>query len=115
MFPLLVIDDDHLDLKLEYPVTDISNNKNFVIGFIDIYCRKLGISIEVKSEMPSIGELLRQIQFYKRYISGTWIVVSPDNRNVEILKEQGIHFFKYRSTDEGQLSLFDGHLRIVNY
>jgi hypothetical protein len=107
VFPSLEIDESALlDLKLEYPVT--SDNRNFIVGFVDVYSRRLGIGIEVKTEMPTVGDLIRQIQFYRKYVSGAWIVVSPDDKNSDILREQGINFFKYhhRYRCKDQLLLF---------
>lgn len=73
-------------------VSDNSFNKIYIVGFVDVYCKKYAIGIEVKTEIPVIGDLIRQIQFYRKYLTGSWIVVSPDDRNSNILKEQGIHF-----------------------
>jgi hypothetical protein len=91
------------DLKLEFAVTD----RQFVVGFIDIYCNILKIAIEVKTEIPSVGELLRQIHFYKEYMKwNIWIVVSPDERAASIMMEQGINFFRYEPTEGlGQTNL----------
>lgn len=107
VFPLLQVDESSLlDLRLEHPIT--ADNRNFIVGFVDVYSRRLAISVEVKTEIPTIGDLIRQIQFYKKYMSGTWIVVSPDSRNSEILREQGIYFFKYTLNifNREQLELF---------
>lgn len=50
---------------------------------------------EVKTSIPSIGELIRQINMYRKYEPwSTYIVVSPDNRFESILKSQGILFFQ---------------------
>lgn len=85
-----------LNLKLEYPVSD----NRYVIGFIDIYWPH-AVAVEVKTEIPVIGDLIRQIQFYRNYMGGPcWIVVSPDDRAASILKEQGIYFYKYKSPGE---------------
>jgi hypothetical protein len=52
------------------------------------------INFEVKSSIPSLGELIRQISFYKQYSeSGTrFVVVSPDTRWQRQLESQGIGF-----------------------
>lgn len=55
---------------------------------------------EVKTEIPSLGELMRQLQFYRQYLKGDWFVVSPDTRFKETLAEQGIGFVEYRPTNE---------------
>jgi hypothetical protein len=107
VFPLLKVENDlQLKIELEYPVADNSKHKNFIVGFVDVYCRKYSIGVEIKTEMPVVGELIRQIQFYRNYINGSWIVVSPDDRNANILKGQGIYFYKYHSADVDQLKLF---------
>lgn len=94
------IADTSFSLEFEYVVTD----RNFVVGFIDLYCPQLGIAIEVKSEIPTLGELIRQIHFYNKYLNvAKWIVVSPDSRVSKILKDQGICFIRYQSS---QLKLF---------
>lgn len=56
---------------------------------------------EVKTEIPSLGELLRQINLYKTYLSGEWFVVSPDVRFRDTLAEQGVGFIEYKP-DTGQ-------------
>jgi len=51
--------------------------------------------IEVKSTLPSAGELLRQIRMYQQYVHGKWLVICPDARHKDILNRQGIHFWQY--------------------
>lgn len=53
------------------------------------------LHFEVKSSIPSLGELIRQINMYKAYKSGRYVVVSPDDRFKESLKRQRISFLKY--------------------
>lgn len=53
------------------------------------------IYIEAKSEIKSLGELIRQINVYRTYKKGNYFIASPDNRYIDILKEQGIGFIKY--------------------
>jgi hypothetical protein len=104
VFPLIHIDQTKpLDLKLEYPVA----SNNYIIGFVDIFCKEYNIGVEVKTEIPVLGDLIRQIQFYRKYVTGSWIIVSPDDRSSSILKEQGIYFFKYcHPSSKDQLRLF---------
>jgi hypothetical protein len=80
--------------ELEWAVTD----RNFIVGFVDIYL--CGIAVEVKSKIPVVGDLIRQINFYRKYIGAQWLVVSPDDRFVDLLKSQGIKFFKYKNPGE---------------
>lgn len=53
------------------------------------------ILIEAKSVMPTVGELMRQINLYRTAFSGRFVVVSPDDSYADILKEQGVTFVKY--------------------
>jgi hypothetical protein len=89
-----------LGLKLEHVIVD----GKYVVGFVDVFCTRLGIAVEIKTEIPLIGELLRQIQFYKNYVGGYyWVVVSPDDRYANVLTAQGILFFKYPDAAKQQL------------
>jgi hypothetical protein len=108
VFPALCLSDSEvMQLSLEHPITD-HGYRNFVIGFVDVYSKKLSIAVEVKTGIPVVGDLIRQIQFYRNYLDATWIVVSPDDRNADILKDQQIHFFKYYGggSSSDQLNLF---------
>lgn len=53
------------------------------------------ILVEVKSVMPTMGELMRQINLYRTAFGGRFVVVSPDDGYADILKEQGVTFVKY--------------------
>lgn len=53
------------------------------------------ILVEAKSAIPSLGELLRQINLYRTAFSGKCVVVSPDDTFADILAEQGVTFLKY--------------------
>lgn len=53
------------------------------------------ILVEVKSFMPTMGELMRQINLYRTAFTGRFVVVSPDDSYADILKEQGVTFVKY--------------------
>ncbi len=81
---------------LEYPITD----DRYIIGFADIFVQGLGVGIEIKTEIPVLGDLIRQIQFYRKYIYASWIVVAPDDRFAKILRHEGIHFYKYKIPGE---------------
>jgi hypothetical protein len=107
---------------------------NYVIGFLDLFVKveipglnlftgigsyqpKVHIDkrnttheilFEVKTSIPSLGELIRQIRFYQEYLPDgkdmraavgfadrKYIVVCPDDRFKEPLAQQGIGFLKY--------------------
>lgn len=56
--------------------------------------------VEVKTKIPSVGELLRQINMYRSYPLDThtskvqWVVACPDDTYREVLDEQGVGFIK---------------------
>lgn len=66
-----------------HPEWKISEGHNHIVCF------------EVKTTIPSLGELIRQVNMYKAYQTGRFIVISPDDKFVEPLKSQGIDFYKY--------------------
>ena len=52
------------------------------------------VFFEVKTKIPSVGALLRQINFYKSYKPGKYVVVCPDDRHKELLASQNVGFVK---------------------
>lgn len=60
-----------------------------------ISSRERAVYFEVKSAIPSLGELIRQINVYREYVGGSFVVVSPDDKFSEPLKSQDIYFYKY--------------------
>lgn len=52
------------------------------------------VYFEVKSKIESVGALLRQINFYKSYKPGKYVVVSPDDRYKDLLASQDVGFVK---------------------
>jgi hypothetical protein len=52
------------------------------------------VFFEVKPKIESLGEVIRQLRRYQKYASGVWVVVSPDTRYANILREQGIEFLQ---------------------
>lgn len=53
------------------------------------------VLVEVKSKLPTLGELMRQIQLYKTVFNGVFVVICPNDEYAEILNEHGIYFIKY--------------------
>ncbi|WP_299347255.1 hypothetical protein [uncultured Pseudoxanthomonas sp.] len=53
------------------------------------------ILVEAKATLPTVGELMRQLQLYRTAFSGKIMVVCPNDRYASILNEQGVHFMKY--------------------
>lgn len=107
----------------EQPVT--TGHNNYTVGFIDmrvkcevdigttltlpsseewikgkepVYKRSvenMEFNFEVKTTIPSLGELVRQVQMYRQFIGGTYVVVSGDTRFKEALAGQKIKFVFY--------------------
>ena len=94
----------------EYP---ISTKTGFTVGFADMLVwaplwgyvtsprvrhmfQVLYVYFEIKTKLPTAGELLRQIRLYQSHTEPeyAWVVVCPDDRHAAILKDQGIYFYK---------------------
>ncbi len=60
------------------------------------------ILVEAKSTLPTVGELMRQIQLYRTAFNGEIVVVSPDDSYAKILAEQGVKFVKYGESGSAQ-------------
>lgn len=107
-------------VKWEHQIVYESTNKTYksVVGFVDILVIVSGefydhkenvvfneereIFIEVKTEIPSLGELIRQMRAYQSY--GSWntryLIVSPDDSHAIMLNKQGFMFYKYKDPTE---------------
>ena len=105
----------------ETPVTSRSGYTEYIIGFVDLCVQfrvpelsvvmldngqhewegsflNTALNFEIKTEIPSLGELLRQIRMYLQYARYPFVVVSPEEQYAEQLIQQGIGFLHY---DEG--------------
>jgi hypothetical protein len=89
----------------EYPIS----NKGFVVGYWDvrldlrgestnvIFPSKRCVLVEIKTSIPSLGELVRQLRLYEYHtsveaIERLTLVVSPDDRWASQLQSQGFAF-----------------------
>ncbi len=100
----------------EYPIQD----KSYVIGFVDFraiikfpvtssfesitggrewgsFDEEIIFNFEIKSAIPSLGELFRQIQLYKVYDKNPFVIICPDARFREQIESQGLTFLKYEN------------------
>ncbi len=107
----------------EFPVTQIKSN--FIVGFIDMkvilnvcypdymeksyryqeaggWCEKASyfaerrLMFELKTSIPSLGELIRQIRMYQTVCENTeFVIVSPDDQFKTQIESQGIRFLRY--------------------
>lgn len=109
-----IIDQIEIEKKVwEHPIQSLSRGGNYLIGFVDLYvhisivCRDgsargtrrftLNIYFEVKPKIQSLGEVIRQIRKYESNVgtsSSIFVVVCPDNKFEQKLREQGIGFVK---------------------
>ncbi len=53
------------------------------------------LMIEVKTKIPSLGELFRQLNTYREYEKSDFLVVCPDDSEEEIIFNQGFRFYKF--------------------
>lgn len=58
------------------------------------------IFFEAKTRIPNLGELFRQINTYREYVKGPFVVVSPDDQKADLIQQQDIRFIKYPSPRE---------------
>jgi len=75
-------------------------NRQRILGIEDEIQIKFGgeektIFVEVKTEINSLGELIRQINLYKDHLPGDYFVLCPDNTYKQKLMEQKIYFIEY--------------------
>ena len=102
--------------KWEHEVVYSKGNFKTIVGFIDILVEIEGVFhynpesekqitnikpvfIEVKTEIPVLGELIRQMRAYQTYqgMFTAYLIVSPDDRHKKILNEQGFGLYKYNA------------------
>lgn len=57
---------------------------------------KHSVFIEVKTKITSLGELFRQLNTYKEFVNGSFLVVCPDDSEKEVIRSQGFSFYKYK-------------------
>ena len=101
----------------ESPVVQSNGyGSKFVIGFVDLYVNIQGqhyfndskqfedvkwqVFIEIKTQIPNLGELIRQMKTYQAYEGigkfTHYMIIAPDDRFKKILNEQGFWFYKYK-------------------
>jgi len=103
------------NVKWEHQVMHTNGNYKMVVGFVDLMVHIKGefydnlqdtyyeedrfIYIEVKTKIPVLGELIRQMRAYQAYPNHYvtyYLVISPDDRHSKKLSEQGFWFYKYQ-------------------
>lgn len=60
------------------------------------WARPWRVLVEAKSVLPTLGELMRQIQHYRTAHEGPVVVIAPDAKYADILKEQGVWFIPFK-------------------
>jgi hypothetical protein len=118
-----IICEDFIETKAEYPI--IGYNK-FNIGFVDVaICIKdprafrlvedksccfsvwpfnladhvsTKLYVEIKPQVASIGELIRQINMYRSHLSiGNWVVMTKTPNLKEVLASQNIYHYEFKA------------------
>lgn len=51
--------------------------------------------VEAKTKLPTMGELMRQMNTYRDYSKGAFLIVCPDDSKAEKIRTQEYHFLKY--------------------
>jgi len=100
--------------KWEHQIMHENGYYRMIVGYIDIMAQIQGkfylndtkeyefinkkVFIEVKTQIPSLGELIRQMRAYQAYGDRftSYLIVSPDDRHTKVLNEQGFWFYKYK-------------------
>ena len=101
--------------KWEHQVLYENGNYKMIVGYIDLMViikgqfyfhdtkkyeeGEMSLFIEVKTQIPSLGELIRQMRAYQSYQRGVlnrYMVIAPDDTHKDLLKEQGFLFYKYQ-------------------
>lgn len=104
----------------EYPIVQQNSygaNK-FIVGYVDLFLtanklviesdeninfkssiRKRDFYVEAKTEIKSLGELMRQLRTYKTYLDryDKILIVCPDDKYQKTIEEQGFYFVKYQT------------------
>ena len=75
----------------------ILSNRDAVIGY-QISGDGYQVLLEAKTVLPTLGELMRQLNLYATAFTGKQAVISPDDRYATILREQGYGFMTYPTT-----------------
>lgn len=89
-----------------------STRREQIVGFLDLFVNYMkdsntvehqwpSVYFEIKTSIPSVGDLLRQLKFYRHYLQGRDIVVvCPDDSCADIIQEQGYYFYKYQDPEK---------------
>jgi hypothetical protein len=107
-----------MEIHAEYPIV----NRGYTIGFVDLFVfiedevevdgflfnyydvKNNRVFLEIKPLIDSVGELIRQINFYRSYLEGVWIVVTKTQGLKEILSSQGILVYEIKGDLYDRLS-----------
>lgn len=86
-----------IDMRIKYKADCVNLNWRNSMRANGWYIEKSPLSfpicIEVKSSIPSLGELIRQVRMYQKYLVGHYAIVSPDARFAEAIRSQDIGFY----------------------
>ena len=80
----------------------ILSNRDAVIGY-QISGDGYQVLLEAKTVLPTLGELMRQLNLYATAFNGKQAVISPDDRYATILREQGYGFMLYKPANKSAI------------
>lgn len=85
------------DVLLAYsaPFPEPQYNHRDAITSFELAHQTHELLIEVKTELPTLGELLRQLNLYSTAFQGRQAVVASDDRYADILREHGFGFMRF--------------------
>jgi hypothetical protein len=86
----LNIGSERIDARMQWGQTEKQSNT------VDDLLRKI-LLIEVKTKITSLGELFRQLNTYREFVSGDYLVVCPDDSNKETIINQRFMFYKFEN------------------
>jgi hypothetical protein len=74
---------------------NILSNRDAVVGY-QVGSEGYQLLVEAKTVLPTLGELMRQLNLYATAFGGKQAVISPDDSYADILREQGYGFMVYK-------------------
>ena len=84
------IDFENKIVKDEIRWVQTTEKIDYTNGYTDGY-NVYSVYLEIKTKIPSLGELFRQLKMYQVYIKGDFVVVCPDDKERKLIEDQGLN------------------------
>jgi hypothetical protein len=85
-----------IDMVVFYPDYGLYFSNNYHIN-VHGSSQEYSVCFEVKTSIPSLGELIRQINMYREYVKSPFYIVASDKKFISQLQSQRIGFVHYPS------------------